>query len=320
MEETIVENSDILQKLSKKILKNLPPREIAVEESALLILSRTDLTQRGYKNLKQIMKAQKVILASYSNVQSYLKTLDIGKLKRSFCNCPDDECLSVCSDIEDSLRLFLSNDFWKSKLVFPSFDVQKPLFEKLKSLNENLYGHLDCENRTLFLRLTGDNFRAACKQPTEQISYSLLNNHTMLHSPYGQIIDSLWRGSESRLNIEIHTKEHFESVKNLLNQGITIGEETFNVLPILCADLSFVKEIVGKCSSTSLYGCLYCKKKISSWDSKDCTQAERCTMEEMFSAGCSGEALLGRNPDHSSKKFKDFQQNNFGQYVSKVFF
>ena len=34
----------------------------------------------------------------------------------------------------------------------------------------------------------------------------------------------------------------------------------------MCADLCFVKEVIGKCSCTSIYGCFYCKKHISDWD------------------------------------------------------
>jgi len=68
----------------------------------------------------------------------------------------------------------------------------------------------------------GDNFHAACKYPTEQILFSLLNNTGMLHSPYGQFIASLWCGSESRINVDVHTKQHYQEMKGLLLNGITI--------------------------------------------------------------------------------------------------
>jgi len=120
-------------------------------------------------------------------------------------------------------------------LKFPHQIQQQKLFESLKELNSELYGHLNPNLRTLFIRLTGDNFRGAGKIPTEQISYSILNNECLLQSPYGQFLSSLWRGSESRLNIEIHVSEHYKEIKELLLNGISIpttdGEvERFNVL------------------------------------------------------------------------------------------
>ena len=120
-------------------------------------------------------------------------------------------------------------------------------------MNNFLYGHLDPSLKTLFIRLTGDNFRASSKYPTEQLSYSFLNNSELLHSPYGQFIASLFRGSESRENLNIHGKAHYAEVKDLLINGYNFNGEKFNVVPFLCADLSFVKEILGKCSSMVVF-------------------------------------------------------------------
>ena len=84
----------------------------------------------------------------------------------------------------------------------------------------------------------------------------------MLHSPYGQSIASLC--SESRLKCaNIHVSEHFTTaVKKLRSyflNGLTIERDgltqTFNVLPIMLVICwCFVKEVIGKCSSISLYG------------------------------------------------------------------
>ena len=179
-----------------------------------------------------------------------MKELDIGNLTRSFCKCPDDVCLSIGSNVQENLAAFtLQNKFWLEKMNFPSESDQLKFFTMLKSLNGKLYDQLDPKRRTVFLRLTGDNFRAACKYPTEQISYSVLNNKEMLHSPYSQFISSLWRGSESRINIEIHTLDHYLEIKSLLTNGLRVVNkdgEYFNILPMMCADLCFVKEVLGK--------------------------------------------------------------------------
>ena len=108
--------------------------------------------------------------------------------------------------------------YWKSGIVFVKFIFdgeinisiylqQDKLFSLLKDFNKGLYENLDSNLRTLYLLLTGDNYRAAAKSPTEQISFSLLNNVGMLHSPYGQFIASLW-GSESRLKVKINVSDN----------------------------------------------------------------------------------------------------------------
>ena len=71
------------QSICKNVMKNPPQKDIPVKESASLLISRTDLTQRGYNNLKKILSNEQVELASYDNVTKYLKNLDVGKLLRA---------------------------------------------------------------------------------------------------------------------------------------------------------------------------------------------------------------------------------------------
>ena len=167
------------------------------------------MSQRGYKNVKKILKNQDIILPTYDSVRNFLKNLDVGVIERCYCKCQNDVCFSCQCSVTETLKLFLANSFWMEKLKFPTQLQQEQLFSSLKSLNNELYGNLDPNLRTLYLRLTGDNFRGSAKFPTEQISFSILNNVGMLHSPYGQFIASLWRGSESRLNVQIHVSEHY---------------------------------------------------------------------------------------------------------------
>ena len=259
LESLIEKDENFKERLAKKLLKSPPIKKIGAREGASLIMSRSDLSQRGYKNVKEILKSENVELPSYDTVQQYVKNLDTGTLTRSFCCCPDDVCLSCGSNMKETIELTLKNKAWFNKFDF-STNKLVGFFEKLCCLNKDLYGHLDPSLRTLFIRLNGDNFRAACKYLTEQISFSFLNNYDMLHSPYGQFVASLFRGSESRSNVDIHTLTHYAEVKELLTKGIMIVGEKFNVIPTICADLCFVKEILGKCSSTSLHVCFFCKK------------------------------------------------------------
>ena len=126
---------------------------------------------------------------------------------------------------------------------------------------ENLYHNFDPLKRSIILRSTGDNFRAAARFPTEQTSYSILN--MLVNNPYGQFIQTLWRGSEDRDMLSAHVHSHYEELTKGVKNGITLKcqdkDETFNLLVFLVADLSFVKNIIGHASSTAKYGCFHCK-------------------------------------------------------------
>jgi len=307
----------ISEKNFLKVLKFNPPAvDINLKESALLLITQSDLSQRGYKNLKKVLKSQGVNLPTYAQVQEFIKNIDVGNLERSFYDCAEI-CLSASSNVSDTLKLFVGNQFWYEKLQFYDTAQQSILSENLKELNPELYGNLDPKYKALFLRLTGDNFRASKRFPTEQISYSVLNNKELLllllHSPYGQFLSSLWRGSESRINVDLHTKEFFNKVTNLVKEGIEVKHKNgFEfVFATFCADLGFVKEVLGKCSSTSLYGCFYCKKKIHDWDQDTCITASKQSIKEMVMLGLKAFEHLGENPDY--KTFTSFQHQHFGQ-------
>ena len=162
----------------------------------------------------------------------------------------------------------------------------------------------------------------ACKYPTEQMSFSVLNVEELLQSPYGQIMSSLWRGCENRENLIRHGSKFHHQLKGLLINGAEFtlpnGErEEMNVIPIMCADLGYMKEILGKCLSTCKYDCYYCKKPLKEWDSQKVSTAEPLSTREMIASGTQGETLLGVNPDHKLREFTEFQ--HYGQYAAPLF-
>ena len=134
-----MENKDFKKQISKAILKNPASIEISDKEGAALLLDRADLSQRGYKNVKKILKQQNVQLPSYKSVKAFMKELPVGSLERSFCNCPEDVCMSCGSTVKESLTLFLNNPFWFNKLKFPTTVGQEWLFDGLKKLNNDIY-------------------------------------------------------------------------------------------------------------------------------------------------------------------------------------
>ena len=95
--------------------------------------------------------------------------------------------------------------------------------------------------------------------------------------------------------------------------------EHFNIIPIMCADLGFVKGILGKCATNGKYGCYYCKKKFSEWDQKISNKAESQTISQMVLYGKKAVEILGDSPDHNTKEFTNFQHNHIGQYAMPLF-
>ena len=321
MDQSIDENFNYQKHLIKRLKISPKPTEIGVEEGAALIMNKSDISQRAYNNIKHILGRENVILPPYKELRAYLNSLNIGSLKRDFCGCTN-QCLSCCSMVTETLEFLMKTKFWYDKMIFATEEQQKQLHGKFKELYVHSDQKFDPAKKTIFL--TGDNFRAASKQQTEQISYSVMNIKEFLHSPYGQFIDSLWRGSESRENVHIHTADHYREIKGLVSNGIDLinpdGEmEHFNVLAFMCADLGFTKEVFGKCSSTSLYGCFFCKKNIKDWDNINNTPAEKLTMVDIINLGKKAVSCLGEKPDRQSKAYTTFHQNNYGQYVSNLY-
>ena len=103
---------------SKKLLKSPPIKKIAAREGASLIMSRSDLSQRGYKNVKKILKSENVELPSYDTVQQYVKNLDTGTLTRSFRIFASLPCFIWALVLFDTLVCHL----------WPFSDIYAPVF------------------------------------------------------------------------------------------------------------------------------------------------------------------------------------------------
>ena len=129
--------------------------------------------------------------------------------------------------------------------------------------------------QTLQLILSNAKLLKLFSFPTEEeqkvTSFSLLNLKELLNCPYGQFITTLWRGSESREMIYQHLSSFFDEIIKLVKNGVTLSindnMEMFNVICFFVADLCFVKDVIGQCSCTSLYGCYHCSLKSNEWNS-----------------------------------------------------
>lgn len=82
--------------------------------------------------------------------------------------------MSASCCIAETLNfIFKSKDLF-DRMKFIETSKQDELFKYLKGENQSLYGNLDSDLRTIFLRQTGDNFRAAKHFPTEQLFFNVL--------------------------------------------------------------------------------------------------------------------------------------------------
>lgn len=292
--------------------------EIDLSDAAELLMGKADLSQRGYKHLRGILKENKILLPDYQKVRHYVSDVDVGKIEPMSCenNCC---CMGVKTKLKETLQRIVSTNALFSLFQFFSKEKQIKLFSFLKKKNSQLYANLDCDKRTIVIRDTGDNFRAACRFPTEQTSYSILNLEEMINNPYGQFVSTLWRGSESRSMLKVHVSDHYNELHELVLNGIDLiiegAVEHFNIIIFFVADLCFIKDIIGQCQSTSTYGCYHCSQPIHKWMSTKKEISEPKEVATMVRIGNDAIKSLDENIDRTSKKFKDLQLANKGQWV-----
>jgi len=184
-------------------LMKISPRPISIDvsQTATLLLGSSHMSQRAYKNLKQLLKKSNVKLPNYEAVAAFAKDLDVGNIKT--CAKCFEQCMGVFCSTRETLQKIVCSDLF-SNMEFKSTEEQEILLHFLKDWDPNTYDNFKVDSRTFFLRQTGDNFRAASRMPTEQISFSILNINEMINNPYGQFVNGIWRGKEYREGLEIH--------------------------------------------------------------------------------------------------------------------
>ena len=113
-------------------------------------------------------------------------------------------------------------------------------------------------------------------------------------------------------------------MNNLVRHGISLNvfgeEEKFNVVVFLVADLSFVKEVLGRCSSSHTFGCFHCDLKIQSWSHPVKKTGNPHTIEKMKERGVKALCDLGDSPSKGSSQYKKFTMNNYAQWVSYLLY
>ena len=315
----IDDNENYFTHVVKQLKVSRKPMSLGCKDTAEIMMGRCELSQRSYKQLKKILFANNVKIPSYDALRNYCTSIDVGRITAIHHGTTDCKCMGYKSDLKETLQQIVSTEILFKCFTFLTVENQTKLADFLKSKEPNLYHNFNAEKRTIFIRDTGDNFRACGRYPTEQTSFSILNIPELSSCPYGQFISTLWRGGESRKMLELHAKEHYDDLKYLVENGVTLSvqdkDEYFNILVFFVADLSFVKEILGKCSCTQTYGCFHCELKIQDWSSLKKKLGQAQTVLKMKTRGEKAQNELGPYPDKTTSKYKKFIMNNFGQWV-----
>ena len=94
--------------------------------------------------------------------------MNVGEISEIHNNdlCP---CMGYKTSIKDTLQHIVEKEDLYCHFNWMTEPQQEHLFTFLKEKDPTLYSNLHPAKKTIFLRCTGDNFRAAGKMPTEQI-------------------------------------------------------------------------------------------------------------------------------------------------------
>ena len=115
-----------------------------------------------------------------------------------------------------------------------------------------------------------------------------------------------WFGIQKKL--DMHVSGHYDELGGLVKNGITLKvdgvDEMFNVVVFFVADLSFIKEILGRCSCNHTFGCNHCQLPIKKWNQTKLVPGTSSEISNMAEKGMIGEGILGRYPDEDSKIYR----------------
>ena len=191
-------SSEFLENFISKLEISTQPIQLTERDTAELLFGKSDLSQRGYKQLRSILLRNNVIIPTYEKVRKFCNDLKVGTIEfiHTDAESTDCKCMGIKTNFLETLQCIFSTPELYKAMTFQSEEKQKKLYDFLCTQNHSLYKNFSISKRTIFLRETGDNFRGAGKFPTEQTSFSLLNLLPMANNPYGQFLSTLWRGSE----------------------------------------------------------------------------------------------------------------------------
>lgn len=157
-------------------LKVTAPIKLNCPETAEMLIGKCSLSQRGYKSLRAILSKNEIKILKYEAVRKFCLSTDVGSIVKIHENeiACEKNCMGVKTNLHETLQLIIQTPKLFEKFEFMNEEQQLHFFNYLKNKDPNLYKNLNPAKRSLFLKETGDNFRAASRYPTEQTSFSLV--------------------------------------------------------------------------------------------------------------------------------------------------
>ena len=104
----------------------------------------------------------------------------------------------------------------------------------------------------------------------------------------------------------------------MVANGITLKVDGIDVVVFIVADLSCIKELLGRCSTSHTYGCFYCNLHHEHYDSLNKMTGNSRSINDMNENGEKAAAILGQYPDKYSGEFKKITKLT-GQYQKCIF-
>ena len=117
IDDAIDSSPAYLQHIIEKLkTTNAQSISISEHESASILMGKCNMSQRAYKNLKKILKAQNVFIPRYEKVTSYIQDLDVGMLHRETNH---SNCMCVRSDLKDTIQHIMDSELGNKVKFFP---------------------------------------------------------------------------------------------------------------------------------------------------------------------------------------------------------
>ena len=222
-----------------------------------MLMSRNGMSDRLYVRHRAELETNGVILPSLAKVKEFKNCLLIPRTWK----CTMSGCLCCITSVQESIVMVLENEDLRQRMVFKTPDEQESIFMELKKEAPLLYGNLQQESKTVWIRFSPDNHRTAGNQNAERVSFMILNFENDIDNPFYEIFACLWRGKETRQEFQRHCgqSDGYPYVKNttcsqegvfniladLVVNGITVREEYFNVVVVLVPDLCCLETLLG---------------------------------------------------------------------------
>ena len=151
-------SSEYLESFISRLKISTQPRILSHKDTAELLYGKTDLSQRGYKQLRSILLRNSITIPTYDSIRLYCNDLDVGTIDliHSDSSCP---CMGIRTSLKETLQNIFSSKELYATMTFLEENKQNDLKDFLCKRNNEMYENFLPYKRTIFLRLTGDNFR-----------------------------------------------------------------------------------------------------------------------------------------------------------------